>query len=35
MSLKCIAVRKMPYNNAYNQSIAAQNQNLYKKKIAY
>ena len=25
----------MPYNNAYNQSIAAQNQNLYKKKIAY
>ena len=25
----------MPYNNAYNQSIAMQNQNLYKKKIAY
>jgi hypothetical protein len=25
----------MPYNNAYNQSIAAQNQSLYKKKIAY
>ena len=25
----------MPYNNAYNQSIAAQNQNLYRKKIAY
>jgi hypothetical protein len=25
----------MPYNNAYNQSIAMQNQSLYKKKIAY